>query len=98
MQAVNYSDFRTNMKSYLDKAEKEDDIVVITRKKGVGNGVYMPLDVFNRMQSELSSYKETIYLLSSSANKENLLQSIEEHKKSKLKKISMKELNEMSFD
>lgn len=98
MQAVNYSDFRTNMKNYLDKAEREDDIVVITRKKGSGNGVYMPLDVFNRMQAELSSYKETTYLLSSNANKDNLLKSIEEHKNSKLKKISIKELNELSLD
>ena len=92
MQAVTYSDFRTNMKNCIDKAEKEDDIVVITRKKGSGNGVYMPLDVYNRIQSELSSLKETLYLLSSKENKRILNQAIEEHKNHRVKKIALEDL------
>lgn len=42
-----------------------------------------------------SPYKETTYLLSSNVNKENLLKSIEEHKNSKLKKVSIKKSNEI---
>lgn len=97
MQAVNYSEFRTHMKEYCDKAEKEEDIVVITRKKGMGNGIYMPLDVFNRLMQELSSYRETTYLLGGN-NKEHLLKSMEEHKESKVKKMSLQTLEELNLD
>lgn len=98
MQAVNYSEFRTHMKEYCDKAEKEEDIVVITRKKGTGNGIYMPLDVFNRLMQELSSYRETSYLLSENRNKEHIMKGIEEHKKNKIKKISLEALEELNID
>lgn len=98
MQAVTYSDFRTHMKEYCDQAAKEDDIVIITRKKGNGNGVYMPLEVFNRMKEELESYKETAYLLSSEANRKNILESIKEHKNGKIVKKSIDELEGIDFD
>lgn len=98
MQAVNYSEFRTHMKEYCDRAEKEEDIVVITRKKGAGNGIYMPLEVFNNLMQELSSYRETSYVLSGTANKEHLMESIEEHKRRKVKKMSLEALEELKID
>ncbi len=57
MQATNFTDFRKNLKGYLDSVVNDSDTIIINREgnKGV---VIMSLDEYN-------SIKETEYLMSS---------------------------------
>lgn len=69
MTTVNYTDFRANLKSWLDKVIDDVSSVVI-RRKGGKDLVLISLDEYN-------SLKETTYLLSGK-NRDVLLKSIEE--------------------
>jgi antitoxin YefM len=69
MTTVNYTDFRANLKSWLDKVIDDVSSVVIKRKGGK-DLVLISLDEYN-------SLKETTYLLSGK-NREVLLHSIQE--------------------
>ncbi|MGL6099320.1 MAG: type II toxin-antitoxin system Phd/YefM family antitoxin [Fusobacteriaceae bacterium] len=57
MVAVSYSHFRNNLKKFCDYAESEGEVVIVTRKNGQGNGVYLPIENYNEMVKELSKYK-----------------------------------------
>jgi len=70
MIAVNFSEFRNNLKKYLDAVEEDEDTLIVTRSKGRG-AVVISL-------SEYNSWKETEYLLSSKANAEHLRRSMQE--------------------
>ena len=69
MEVVNYTNFRSNLKHWLDKAVNDMSDIVIKRKNGK-DLVLISLDEYN-------SLKETDYLLTGK-NREILLQSIEE--------------------
>lgn len=69
MDAVNYSEFRGNMKDYFDKSIENHEAIIVTRKKG--NMVIMSLEDYN-------SIMETNYLLKNKANAEHLLNSIKQ--------------------
>jgi antitoxin YefM len=72
MIAANYTEFRTNLKSFLDKVEFDNEVLII--KRGSGNGtVLMSLTEYN-------SVMETLYLLGSKANAERLRKSIQQMK------------------
>jgi antitoxin YefM len=73
MQAINYSEARNNLKSLMDQVCEDYEPIVITRKNR-RNCVMLALDEYNAIQ-------ETLYLLSSRANRERLLESIEEIEK-----------------
>ena len=75
MIAVNYSEFRNNLKKYLDAVEEDEDTLIVTRSKGRG-AVVISL-------SEYNSWKETEYLLSSKANAEALRKSIQQYEDGK---------------
>jgi len=68
MLAANYSEFRGDLKKYLDDVEQNNEILIIKRGKGKGT-VMISLDEYN-------SIMETVHLLSSKANADRLYESI----------------------
>ena len=83
MEAVNYSELRRNLKTHLDRVYNDHDPLIITRKDNE-NVVVISLDDYN-------SLTETQYLLSTKANTEYLLRSLEE---SRIGKVKSRELIE----
>mgnify|MGYP003599356716 FL=1 len=76
MLAANYSEFRTDLKKFLDEVEDNNETLVI--KRGAGKGaVLISLNEYN-------SILETVHLLSSKANAKRLYESIEQMKKGQL--------------
>ena len=72
MKAANYSEFRSNLKGFLDEVENDNETLIIKRGKGNGT-VLISLDEFNSMI-------ETGHLLSSKANADRLHESIQQIK------------------
>ena len=72
MLAANYSEFRTNLKNYLDEVEENDETLIVKRKSGSGT-VVISLDEYN-------SIMETMHLLKSKKNADRLFESIEQMK------------------
>jgi antitoxin YefM len=70
MRVVNYSDFRNNLAENLNHVNDDGDIVVVSRPKGK-NVVVMSLEEYN-------SWKETLYLMSTKANRERLEKAVQE--------------------
>ena len=68
MIAANYSEFRVNLKKYLDDVEENNETLIIKRKSGKGT-VMISLDEYN-------SIMETVHLLSSKTNSDRLYESI----------------------
>ena len=72
MLAANYSEFRGDLKNFLDNVEFNKETLII--KRGKGNGTVMiSLDEYN-------SLMETVHLLSSKANADHLYESLEQIK------------------
>ena len=69
METVNYTDFRSNLKHWLDKVVNDVSDIIIKRKNGK-DLVLISLDEYN-------SLKETTYLLTGK-NRDILLNSIKE--------------------
>ncbi len=84
MIAANFSEFRINLKKYLDQVEDNNDTLIVKRKTGKGT-VMISLDEYN-------SIMETVHLLSSKANAERLYESIQQIKKGE--KVT-KDINEL---
>jgi antitoxin YefM len=72
MIAANFSEFRTNLKAFLDEVEENHETLIIKRKTGKGT-VVISLDEYN-------SIMETVHLLSSKNNADRLFESIEQMK------------------
>jgi antitoxin YefM len=68
MIAANFTEFRSELKKYLDEVENNHDTLIIKRKTGKGT-VLISLDEYN-------SIMETIHLLRSKANADRLFESI----------------------
>ncbi|MBI9068625.1 MAG: type II toxin-antitoxin system Phd/YefM family antitoxin [Salinivirgaceae bacterium] len=75
MIAANFSEFRTELKKYLDSVEDDNETLIIKRKSGKG-AVMISLDEYN-------SIMETIHLLSSKKNSDRLYESIQQMKAGK---------------
>ncbi len=75
MLAANYSEFRGDLKRYLDNVELNNETLIIKRSKGRGT-VMISLDEYN-------SLMETVHLLSSNANADRLYESIQQMKDGK---------------
>lgn len=72
MIAANYTEFRTDLKRYLDEVEENQETLII--KRGTGKGtVVISLEEYN-------SIMETVHLLSSRKNAERLFESIRQMK------------------
>lgn len=72
MIAANFSEFRTQLKKYLDDVEDNNETLIVKRKSGKGT-VVISLDEYN-------SIMETVHLLSSKANSDWLFESIKQMK------------------
>ncbi len=72
MLAANYSEFRGDLKNFLDNVEFNKETLIIKRGKGKGT-VMIALDEYN-------SLMETVHLLSSKANADRLYESLEQIK------------------
>ncbi len=70
MQAVNYSHARNNLKSLIDDVDENFEEYIITTKNDT-KAMLISVDEYHSM-------KETLYLLSSTTNRERLLESIKE--------------------
>ena len=75
MIAANFSEFRTQLKKYLDSVEEENETLIIKRKTGKG-AVVISLEEYN-------SLMETMHLLSSKKNSDRLYESIQQMKSAK---------------
>lgn len=75
MIAANFSEFRTQLKKYLDHVEDNNEILIVKRKTGKGT-VMISLDEYN-------SIMETVHQLSSKANADRLYESIDQMKEGK---------------
>jgi len=82
MIAANFTEFRKELKKYLDQVEEDHETLIIKRKEGSGT-VVISLDEYN-------SLIETMHLLKSRKNAERLFQSIEQMKAGKT--IELKDL------
>lgn len=72
MIAANFTEFRTDLKRYLDDVEENNETLIIKRKSGKGT-VMISLEEYN-------SILETVHLLKSKANADRLFESIQQMK------------------
>ncbi|ANH84153.1 hypothetical protein A8C56_22645 [Niabella ginsenosidivorans] len=89
MLVANVSQFRKNLKSYIDSVHDNNDILIIT-----GNGktvVMISLDDFN-------SYDETEYLTSTEANKAMMYKAKAEIENSETVSMPIKDVKKMIND
>jgi antitoxin YefM len=75
MIAANYTEFRNELKNYLDNVEFNNETLIIKRGSGRGT-VLISLDEYN-------SIMETLHLLKSKKNAKRLFESIEQMKTGK---------------
>lgn len=73
MEITSYSNFRQNLKSFLDKVFLDHNPLFVTRTNGE--------DVVVLSKQDYESLKETLHLLSSPKNAERLLKGIEEYER-----------------
>lgn len=75
MEITSYSNFRQNLKSFLDKVFLNKEPLFITRSNGE--------DVVVLSKSDYESMQETFYLLKSPKNAERLMKGLEEYENNK---------------
>ncbi len=73
MDTLSYSNLRANLKSALDRAVDDHEVITVKRAKG-GDAVLLSKD-------DYSSLAETAYLLRSPANAKRLLEAVKRPKK-----------------
>lgn len=73
MEITTYTNFRQNLKSFLDKVFSDHSPLFVTRSNGE--------DVVVMSKSDYESMQETFYLLKSPENAARLLKGIEEFEK-----------------
>jgi len=81
MEVLNYTEFRKDLKSSLDKVSNDNDVIIVSRSKNK-NVVVLSLQEYN-------SWKETMYLLSSEKNRKRLEKSIKDFNNGKFVKRAL---------
>ena len=72
MIVANFTEFRADLKKYLDQVEDENEMLIL--KRGSGKGTVMI------SMAEYNSMMETIHLLKSKTNASNLYESLQQAK------------------
>jgi len=84
METTNATELRKNLKRKLDVVSKDRETIIIHRS-GEEDIIMLPI-------SEYNSWKETMYLVSSKANRKNLEKSIEQAGNGDTERIEIDEL------
>lgn len=84
MIATNYSEVRNNLKAYCDKATKDYETIIITRKNNE-NVVLMSEEVYNNLM-------ENLYIRSNLKYYQKLVESIKEVEKGNIKEHDLIEV------
>jgi len=87
MEITTYTNFRQNLKSFLDNVFLNHNPLFVTRTNGE--------DVVVLSQSDYNSMQETLYLLGNPNNAKFLHESIKEVEEGKIVKYSFSELNKL---
>jgi antitoxin YefM len=74
MRHTTYSDFRKNLATVIDQVNDDHDPILITRSGGKASAVLMSAEDF-------ATWEETIHLMSSPRNAEDLMSSIAQHER-----------------
>ena len=84
MKIASISNFRKDIKRYVDEIDQDQEPLVVTRSDNV-SVVVIPLNTFN-------SYSETDYLLRSPANARRLVKSMEDARMGRTQSHELTEL------
>ncbi len=85
MKAINISLFRKNLKKYIDSVTENNETLIIPRNKEENAVVILSMETYNALT-------ETDYLLSSEANRNRLMESMEQAKEGKTVKVKQSKL------
>ena len=86
MLAVNYTNFRENMKEYMDKATNDYETMIVTRKNN-NNVVMISEETYNNLM-------ENVYVMGNKSNYDWLMESKEQLESGKFKEHDLIEVKD----
>lgn len=86
MLAVNYANFRENMKDYMDKATNDYETMIVTRKNNK-NVVMISEETYNNLM-------ENVYVMGNKSNYDWLMESKEQLESGKFKEHDLIEVKD----